>query len=96
MFRALVLFPPGSSKVTMDPPLSVTLIEKDSSKPAPGPVELVIKPEAVFTTAVGPGTKLTLASWHVTTPAEVVSHMLELVRGTPISGPGSDEPRSSL
>jgi trehalose 6-phosphate synthase/phosphatase len=77
MFRALILFPPGATKAIMDPPLSVTLIDKD---PSPlQPVELAIAPEAVFTTTVGHNTKRTLASWHVTSPAEVIDHMLSLV-----------------
>ena len=43
------------------------------------PVELAIEREAVFTTAVGHSSKRTLAVWHVTTPEEVVEHMLYLV-----------------
>ncbi|PPQ70030.1 hypothetical protein CVT24_003797 [Panaeolus cyanescens] len=78
MFRALQLFPPGTTEVTMEAPLSVTLIEGEAP-----PQKLAIKPEAVFTTAVGHSTKRTLASWHVTTPQEVVDHMLELVKDVP-------------
>jgi trehalose 6-phosphate synthase/phosphatase len=77
MFRALILFPGGATKAIMDPPLSVTLIDKDLT--AQKPVELAIVPEAVFTTTVGHNTKRTLASWHVTSPAEVIDHMLGLV-----------------
>ena len=44
------------------------------------PVELAIERDAVFTTAVGHSSKRTLAAWHVTTPEEVVEHMLHLVR----------------
>lgn len=36
-------------------------------------------PEAVFTVAVGHSSKRTLASWHVTSPAEVVGAMEGLV-----------------
>ncbi|KAJ7635051.1 trehalose 6-phosphate phosphatase [Roridomyces roridus] len=75
MFRALILFSTGSTTVTMEAPLSVTLI--DASKQPP--VELAIKPDCVFTTAVGHSSKRTLASWHVTTPQEIVDHMLGLV-----------------
>lgn len=78
MFRALLLFPPGTSEVTMDAPLSVTLIDGEAP-----PQKLAIKPEAVFTTAVGHSTKRTLASWHVTTPQEIVDHMLSLVKDVP-------------
>src|SRR5687768_16149397 len=81
MFRALILFPNSSSsntniaKVQMEAPLSVTLVET-GDKP---PVELDIRPDAVFTTAVGHSSKRTLASWHVTTPQEIVEHMLEMI-----------------
>ncbi|TFK38212.1 trehalose-6-phosphate phosphatase [Crucibulum laeve] len=77
MFRALLLFPPGTSTATMEAPLSVTLIDGEGHPP----VDLAIKPEAVFTTAVGHSSKRTLASWHVTTPQEIVEHMLDLVNG---------------
>ena len=93
MFRALLLFqstpsPPSpaggsapSARVVMEPPLSVTLLAgKDAGKDAFPPVELAISREAVFTTAVGHSSKRTLAVWHVTTPEEVVEHMLHLVR----------------
>ncbi|KAK7462851.1 hypothetical protein VKT23_007427 [Stygiomarasmius scandens] len=88
MFRALNFFPPGVTKTSMEAPLSVTLIEPES-KNAP-PVDLAISPDAIFTTAVGHSSKRTLASWHVTTPQEVVEHMLEMVEvasqpGTPPS-----------
>ncbi|KIM37046.1 glycosyltransferase family 20 protein [Hebeloma cylindrosporum] len=79
MFRALLLFPPGSTKVTMDAPISVTLVDDPKAQP----VELAIKSEAVFTTAVGHSSKRTLAVWHVTTPGEVVEHMLSLVKDIP-------------
>ncbi|KAJ7021652.1 trehalose-6-phosphate phosphatase [Mycena alexandri] len=75
MFRALILFGTGSTKATLDAPLSVTLIDAEDAPP----VELAIKPDCVFTTAVGQSSKRTLASWHVTTPAEIVEHMLGLV-----------------
>jgi trehalose 6-phosphate synthase/phosphatase len=78
MFRALLLFPSGVTKATMDPPLTVTCVNVDSEKPLQ-PVELAIQPDAIFTTAVGHSSKRTLANWHVTTPAEVVDHMLHVV-----------------
>jgi trehalose 6-phosphate synthase/phosphatase len=83
MFRALLLFPngPKQSKITMEAPLSVTLVSgnEDGSSTSSPPVELSIRPESVFTTAVGHRGKRTLAGWHVTSPQEVVEHMLELV-----------------
>ena len=78
MFRALLLFQGDSKKAVMKPPLSVTLLAKDSTEEYK-PVELAIEREAVFTTAVGHSSKRTLAVWHVTTPEEVVEHMLYLV-----------------
>ena len=91
MFRALLLFPNGAKqpRVTMEAPLSVTLLEGNGNGNGNAhgngistkypPVELAIRPEGVFTTAVGHRGKRTLASWHVTAPQEVVEHMLELV-----------------
>ena len=86
MFRSLLLFPqtPSSStdapeRVSLEPPLSVTLLAgADADKYQP--VELAIERDAVFTTAVGHSSKRTLAVWHVTTPEEVVEHMLHLVQ----------------
>ena len=79
MFRALLLFPPGTQKVTMEAPIAVTLVDDPNAKP----VELDIKHEAIFTTAVGHSSKRTLASWHVTTPQEIIEHMLGLVEDVP-------------
>ncbi|KZT24858.1 glycosyltransferase family 20 protein [Neolentinus lepideus HHB14362 ss-1] len=76
MFRAL-LFPSGATKWKMDAPLSVTLAVKDKS--VHPQQELALAPEAIFTTAVGHSSKKTLASWHVTTPEEVVESMLNIV-----------------
>ncbi|PFH48155.1 glycosyltransferase family 20 protein [Amanita thiersii Skay4041] len=88
MFRALLLYPPGATESVLEAPLSVSLIDGDKDDP---PVKLDIAPEAIFTTAVGHGSKRTLASWHVTSPQEVVEHMLELV-----STEGGNPARSSL
>jgi trehalose 6-phosphate synthase/phosphatase len=79
MFRALLLFPPGTTKVKMDAPVAVTLVDDPKAQP----VELAIESQAVFTTAVGHSSKRTLAAWHVTTPHEVVEHMLSLVKDVP-------------
>ncbi|KAL7277126.1 hypothetical protein ACG7TL_008971 [Trametes sanguinea] len=94
MFRALLLFPQGTTSPTatarLDPPLSVTLLassKEDADKF--GPVDLAITPDAVFTTAVGHSSKRTLAAWHVTTPEEVVEHMLHLVRVAGEQAPSS-------
>ncbi|KAI1785973.1 trehalose 6-phosphate phosphatase [Ganoderma leucocontextum] len=86
MFRALLLFPQTAptaqaqqpERVRLDPPLSVTLLAKEQEQHAP--VDLAIARDAIFTTAVGHSSKRTLALWHVTTPEEVVEHMLHLVR----------------
>jgi len=76
MFRALILFPDNEPKAVLHPPVSVTQLEL---KRTFEPVELAIAQGAVFTTAVGVSSKRTLASWHVTTPVEIVDHMLGLV-----------------
>ncbi|KIK68618.1 glycosyltransferase family 20 protein [Collybiopsis luxurians FD-317 M1] len=73
----------------MEAPLSVTLVDEDeedeednSSSTYSGgaaskfhPVHIQLAPEAIFTVAVGHSSKRTLASWHVTSPAEVVGAM---------------------
>lgn len=74
-----MLFNNDTKKVVMEPPLSVTLLASDEKYE---PVELAIEREAVFTTAVGHSSKRTLAVWHVTTPEEVVEHMLHLIERT--------------
>lgn len=76
MFRALILFPENEPKASLHPPVSVTQLD---TKQTFEPVELAIAASAVFTTAVGVSSKRTLASWHVTTPGEIVEHMLGLV-----------------
>jgi len=76
MFRALILFPDNEPKATLHPPVSVTQLDL---KRTFEPVGLAIESAAVFTTAVGVSSKRTLASWHVTTPVEIVDHMLGLV-----------------
>ncbi|KAJ7064761.1 trehalose 6-phosphate phosphatase [Mycena amicta] len=75
MFRALILFNTGATTASLEAPVSVTLIDQPNAQP----VDLAIKPDCVFTTAVGHSSKRTLASWHVTTPQEIVDHMLGLV-----------------
>ena len=103
MFRALLLFPQSPQpqspqgdreRVRLEPPLSVTLLAKDGEHfPT---VDLAISREAVFTTAVGHSSKRTLALWHVTTPEEVVEHMLHLVRDAlPNEEPEDNVPVSS-
>jgi trehalose 6-phosphate synthase/phosphatase len=76
MFRALHLFKTGATRATMDPPLSVTLTDEDVQQQ---PVDLAISPDNIFTTAVGHIGKRTLANWHVTSPAEIVEHVLFIV-----------------
>ncbi|KAI0703424.1 glycosyltransferase family 20 protein [Cytidiella melzeri] len=80
MFRALLLFPSDGKKVVMEPPLSVTLLSQEKKYE---PIELAIERDASFTTAVGHSSKRTLAVWHVTTPEEVVDHMLYLIQQKP-------------
>ena len=75
MFRAL-LFPSGE-KIIMKAPIAITLLPGKEDSPA---VPLSIQSEAIFTTAVGHSSKRTLGRWHVTTPQEIVEHMLDLVK----------------
>ena len=76
MFRALLLFP-TSEEAVLDPPLSITLVDGNKDHQ---PRKLSVTSDSIFTTAVGHSSKRTLASWHVTSPQEVVEHMLELVK----------------
>lgn len=81
MFRALHVFPPNvTGPIRFEAPLSVILANNHNHDGTSRPdVDLAIVPDAIFTTSVGPSTKRTLASWHVTAPIEVVEHMLHLV-----------------
>ncbi|KAJ3972167.1 trehalose-6-phosphate phosphatase [Lentinula raphanica] len=69
------------AEFVMEAPLSVTLVDDNddeegqvshSSNNKYPPIKIHLAPEAVFTVAVGHSSKRTLASWHVTSPAEVV------------------------
>jgi len=76
MFRSLH-FSETSLPLTMEPPLSVSLISPENSQEHPS-VELQLTPEDIFTTAVGHPSKRTLAKWHVTSPLEVIAELLTL------------------
>ncbi|KAI0316381.1 trehalose-6-phosphate phosphatase [Amylostereum chailletii] len=79
MFRALSFPESEETRVAMDPPLSMSLLENEKGAPHPR-VTLALHPDDVFTTAVGHATKRTLAKWHVTSPVEVVEELLALSR----------------
>jgi trehalose 6-phosphate synthase/phosphatase len=84
MFRALnAVSACASAGTPMEPPISVTLVNGNGSGSGTPKekVELAIKPQAIFTTSVGHSSKRTLANWHVTSPEEIVEHMLVLVNG---------------
>lgn len=94
MFRALHIFTPNATgNAHLEAPLSVTLVDDNGGVPRPD-VQLAIASDGIFTTAVGPSSKRTLASWHLTTPEEVVDHMLNLVgetsRGAMSNGASGD------
>lgn len=86
MFRSLrTIFPPGGlvddSPVILKPPVAVTSsLEPDEIAELPD-VELMVKPDGIFATTVGPAAKKTLAGWHVTCPEEVVDAMEHLLGG---------------
>ncbi|TFY57743.1 hypothetical protein EVJ58_g6839, partial [Rhodofomes roseus] len=77
MFRALLLFNGEKTQATLDPPLSVTLVTGEGAEKFK-PVDLQLTREGVFSTAVGHSSKRTLAAWHVPSPEEVISHLLDL------------------
>ena len=74
MFRALAPYTHSGASSVMEAPIAVS--KNGTSTP---PVELSIRPEGVFSVAVGSGSKKTLASWHVTSPFEVIDSVLALV-----------------
>lgn len=65
----------------MAAPASVKIIEGGQS--SQDPIPLALTPSGLFSTAVGPPSKKTLAAWHVTSAHEVVDSMLRLV-GAPV------------
>lgn len=84
MFRALrTIFPPGGPRedepVMMKPPVGVTSTMEPEDVDLLPDVELKIRPNAVFSTTVGPSAKKTLAGWHVTSPEEVVDAVEQLL-----------------
>ncbi|ETW77810.1 glycosyltransferase family 20 protein [Heterobasidion irregulare TC 32-1] len=84
MFRALSFSEPDGP-LTMDPPISVSLVTKDATEELMTK-SLALTPHGVFTTAVGHPSKRTLAKWHVTSPAEVVNELLRLAGANKASG----------
>ena len=94
MFRALAPFTTFSpSNAVMDAPVGVR-DESDGTKTPPKTLRL--GPEGVFSTAVGSSNKKTLASWHVTSPHEVVEHMLGLASSAPSVSGESTQEKSNL
>lgn len=73
MFRSLrVAFPiVGNGPSTMSAPIAVTSTCSPEELKELKDVTLSISPDAIFSTAVGPAAKKTLARWHVTAPEEV-------------------------
>ncbi|KLO09858.1 hypothetical protein SCHPADRAFT_943330 [Schizopora paradoxa] len=68
-------------KATMDAPLGAGDGSGEEAGKKLPPVELSLRPEGVFSTAVGSSSKKTLARWHVTSPQEVIESMLALAKG---------------
>ena len=76
MFRALRHVP---ALETMPAPIAITSTCTPEEIEALPQVQVDVTAEGVFSTAVGPSSKLTLAHWHVTTPEEVVEMMEHLL-----------------
>ena len=66
----------------MQAPIAITLLSENQACPA---VPLSVQTDAIFTTAVGYSSKRMLVRWHVTTPQEIVEHMLDLVKDVKVS-----------
>lgn len=77
----------ASTPARMDPPISagLTMTKAKPESATLSPVDLSIEPASIFSTSVGASTKKTLAIWHVPTPHEIVSSMLDLVNEAPSS-----------
>jgi len=92
MFRALRLFPVGSTVATMAAPISAsssppgTPSNGEDEEELPS-VQLAITAAGCFATTVGHPSKKTLAVWHVTSAPEVVESMLKLVNGPDYRSP---------
>jgi trehalose 6-phosphate synthase/phosphatase len=64
----------------MSPPIAVTSVLKPEEAAKLKDVEISLNPDAVFSTAVGPPAKKTLARWHVEQPEEIVDAMEALLK----------------
>jgi trehalose 6-phosphate synthase/phosphatase len=76
MFRALRHVPAVD---TMPAPIAITSTCTPEEIEALPEVKVDVTPEGIFSTAVGPSSKKTLARWHVTSPEEVVDMMQHLL-----------------
>lgn len=70
---------PAAAKNIMSAPIAVTSTCTAEEREKLGDVEVKLEAEGIFSTAVGPSAKKTLARWHVTSPEEVVQMMATLV-----------------
>ena len=86
MFRALGTTVPSTNTntnettatpVRMEPPLSAALAAGVNVSDLPA-VELSLSSSQIFSTSVGLSSKKTLASWHLTSPVEIVDSLLDL------------------
>jgi trehalose 6-phosphate synthase/phosphatase len=66
---------PDGKPVTMKPPVAVTACLDEEEAATLPEVELKITPAGLFSVSVGPPSKRTLASAHLTSPEEVVFAM---------------------
>lgn len=81
MFRALGNIVPSTNgagtRIRMEPPMSAALAAGVNVSDLPA-VELSLSSSQIFSTSVGLSSKKTLASWHVTSPSEIVDALLGL------------------
>lgn len=81
MFRALGTSVPNATTsdtpARLNAPISAALTRRVDESELP-PVDLAIDPSGIFSTSVGSSSKKTLASWHVTSPDEIVDAILEI------------------
>lgn len=79
--------PPVSATLVMSPPTPL-----NSSTPMGSPKPLALKPNGIYTCAIGPSSKKTLANWHVEQVQRIIDSLSEMAD---LADPAKDAPSDS-
>ncbi|PWN38014.1 uncharacterized protein FA14DRAFT_109657, partial [Meira miltonrushii] len=79
--------PPVSATLIMSPPTPL-----NSSTPMGSPKPLALKPNGIYTCAIGPSSKKTLANWHVEQVQRIIDSLSEMAD---LADPAKDAPSDS-